>query len=182
MTILNAANLLSFYRPFAAILCVYTLSAEHWLYAAAIYLAALLTDLADGIIARKLGTDSPLGGLIDHTCDAVFVVILLAAWSANGLMTPLLPFLVALAFLQYVLDSKALSGQRLKPSRLGRWNGIAYFGLAGIPIGGQLLGIDEMLAGWISWAAWLLVLSTVLSMLDRGQILYRTRAGNQVRD
>ena len=180
--IFTAANLLSFYRPVAAVLCAYTISTEHWLYAAAIYLAALLTDIADGIIARKLGTDSPLGGLIDHACDALFAVILLAAWSGSGLMTPLLPLLVALAFLQYVLDSKALSGQPLKPSRLGRWNGIAYFGLAGIPIGGHLLGIDALLAaGWISWAAWLLVLTTVLSMLDRALILYRTRGGNSPR-
>ena len=43
-------------------------------------------------------------------------------------MAPLvLPGLVAAAFVQYTLDSRALAGQRLRASALGRWNGIAYF-------------------------------------------------------
>lgn len=51
----------------------------------------------------------------------------LAALVARGEVPWPLPGLVALAFVQYVIDSRADRGARLRASVLGRWNGIAYF-------------------------------------------------------
>jgi len=178
---LTAANLLSMYRPVAALLCVYTISADAWFYAALIYVTAIITDLADGIIARKLNEATPLGGLIDHSCDALFVVFMLGFWASQGLLTFILPLLIIFAFTQYVLDSQALAGQSLRTNHLGRWNGIAYFALAGIPIGIHLLALPGILLDAISWLAWLLVVSTCLSILDRAHTLYGVKRSQTIK-
>jgi phosphatidylglycerophosphate synthase len=172
---LTAANLLSLYRPVAALLCAYTITADAWFYAALIYLTAVVTDLADGSIARRLNQATPLGGLIDHSSDALFVVFMLGFWASQGLIPFALPLLIIFAFTQYVLDSKVLAGQSLRTNHLGRWNGIAYFALAGIPIGINWLGLPAILLDAIPWLAWLLVISTCLSILDRAQTLYRMK-------
>ena len=59
---------------------------------------------------------------------------------------------------------------------LGRWNGIAYFVLLGIPVVRDGLGI-----GWpgdvlVLALGWALVASTLASMLDRAVALARARA------
>ena len=53
--------------------------------------------------------------------------------AASAIPAPL-PLLVAAAFLQYVLDSRALAGSTLQASMLGRGNGICYFILTGLAI------------------------------------------------
>jgi phosphatidylglycerophosphate synthase len=138
-----------------------------WPLAALLFALAVATDLADGALARRLGQASPLGGLLDHATDACFVAITLAALAAAGLVPWPLPVLVPLAFLQYALDSRALAGRPLRASRLGRWNGIAYFVIAGGVLLDRLTGVDW--AGADLWRAlgWVLVASTLLSMLDR---------------
>ena len=85
--------------------------------------------------------------------------------------------LIAVAFLQYVLDSRALSASGLFPSRLGRWNGIAYYVIAAIPI-----VRDALALGWpgqtlLSTLAYALIASTIASMLDRLRLLAARRAG-----
>ncbi|MEJ2130507.1 MAG: hypothetical protein P8Y95_02525, partial [Gammaproteobacteria bacterium] len=86
-----------------------------------------------------------------------------------------LPVLVLVSFAQYVLDSRALAGQPLRASPLGRWNGIGYFVVAGAAIVRYALDLPWPPAQWILAAGWLLVVSTVLSMADRGYALLRAR-------
>jgi hypothetical protein len=88
----------------------------------------------------------------------------------GGYVTPWLAPLVVFAFLQYVLDSRFLHRQKqLRMSKLGRWNGVFYFvpslvcALAML-LPDSLAGITRTAAYWIAWA---LVLSTLLSILDR---------------
>lgn len=136
-----------------------------WPGAALAFTLAVLSDLADGPLARRRGVASPLGGLLDHGADATCVVTILAAFAWIGAIPWLLPPLVAAAFVQYALDSGAQDGHALRASFLGRWNGIGYFVLAG-----ALVGTSWMVPGWLAplrVLAWLLTLSTVASMLDR---------------
>jgi len=128
---------------------------------------AVATDFADGWIARARGETSPLGGLLDHAVDATLCVLGLAALAAQGVVPWPLPPLVAAAFLQYVLDSSSHRGRPLVASRLGRWNGIAYWVLVATPIMRDALGWSFPPAAlvWIFGVA--LCVSTVASMLDR---------------
>jgi phosphatidylglycerophosphate synthase len=167
------ANGLSAIRLVAALPCAWAIVEAQWGIAACLFIAAVMTDFADGYVARRFGMESALGGLIDHSIDAFFVTVSLGAFVIRDAMPMILPLLVAVSFIQYVLDSKALTGRSLRSSFLGRWNGIAYYGLAGIPIGLALLGIDLISTGVIMAAGWILVASTIVSMLDRGQALVR---------
>lgn len=132
-----------------------------------LFILAVVTDLLDGRVARGRGEASPLGGVLDHATDASFVTAGLGALSSTGVVTPLLPLLVALAFAQYLVDSRAHRGKALRASRLGRWNGVAYYVLLGVPVVRDALGL-----GWpgtllVSALAWALVATTLVSMTDR---------------
>jgi CDP-diacylglycerol--glycerol-3-phosphate 3-phosphatidyltransferase len=137
---------------------------------------AVATDLADGPVARRYGEASPLGGLLDHAIDATFCTAGLVAHAAAGAVPWPLPILVVAAFAQYTLDSRSLAGRPLRASRLGRWNGIAYFVAVAVPIMRDTLGWSWPGASLVWWLAAGLVVTTILSMIDRAAALIRTRA------
>lgn len=163
------ANLLSILRLLLATPLAVMIVAGGWTFgaiAATLFCVAIATDVADGRLARKRGTESALGRVLDHGADFVFVNSGLAAAAASGALTWLLPALVAIAFAQYVVDSYWLHRAReLRMSALGRWNGILYF----VPLGGAILcelGLG-FVAGPTRWVAWALVVSTLASIADR---------------
>ena len=47
---------------------------------------------------------------------------------------------MVLAFVQYAVDSRVQESRPLRASSLGRWNGIAYFVLLGVPVLRDALG------------------------------------------
>lgn len=144
-----------------------------WLAAVLVGLA-IASDLLDGRLARRLGTASGYGRILDHGSDFVFVTTGLAAAATRGALTPLLPALIVIAFTQYVLDSWLGHGQRgLRMSTLGRWNGVLYF----VPLVGDIvvrLGLAGA-AGLVAAIAWVLVATTLASMLDRLRALRQRR-------
>lgn len=91
----------------------------------------------------------------------------LAALVARGEVPWPLPGLVALAFVQYVIDSRADRGARLRASVLGRWNGIAYFVPVAAVAGRDALSLAWPPIPWLRTLGWLLVATTLASMLDR---------------
>ncbi len=169
------ANALTTLRLFAAPVCAYLIFEARDVEAVAVYALAIATDFADGPLARRRGESSPAGGLFDHGTDATFVVLGIAALCCRGLAPVVLPPMIALAFIQYALDSKVLAGQELRTSFLGRWNGIFYYVVLGTPIIRNLLGWswpgDDLVRGF----GWLLVVSTGISMGDRLLALARVR-------
>ena len=174
-TWLTWANGLTLLRLIAIGPTAWAILSGNWLLAAALFVLAAISDLADGPVARRFNHASPFGGLFDHGTDALFVSTTLGALAAAGYLNPYLPVLVALAFIQYMFDSKALAGAELRTSILGRNNGIAYFVMVGIPVIREALGLQWPPLSWISVLAWLLVLSTAASMLDRAITLIRQR-------
>jgi hypothetical protein len=88
-----------------------------------------------------------------------------------------LPPLAITSFVQYVWDSKALSGAPLRASVLGRWNGIGYYVVVGTVVIRQALELTWPGQFVLSLVAWALVVSTVVSMCDRAYALWRIRNG-----
>ena len=172
---LTAANLLTLLRLFAAPLSALAVWRGASVAAGALFWGAVASDFADGRIARRRGEASSLGGLLDHATDATFVSLGLFALALRGVLSPLLPLLVALAFVQYAGDSRALRGRPLRTSRLGRWNGIAYFVLLGTPITRDLLGLARPSDVLVSAGGWALVVTTLASMIDRAHALIALR-------
>lgn len=167
------ANLLTAIRLLSIAPMTWAIVQDQWLIAAVLFIAAVATDLLDGTVARRLNQTSPAGGLFDHTTDALFVSFSLGALAWIGLVNPWLPMLVALAFIQYMFDSKALAGAELRTSFLGRNNGIAYFVAVGIPVIREALGWTWPPDLWVSAFAWLLVATTLASMIDRALALLK---------
>ena len=146
---------------------ILTVSQQLWLLSGAVFLLAVASDLLDGALARRLDQVSKIGGLIDHAADATFVTVTITCLALQQERSLLLPMLIILAFTQYVIDSRAHRGQRLIASRLGRYNGIGYFLLAGA------LLLDEVVTSSPIWGValmltyWALFTTTLLSILDR---------------
>jgi len=167
------ANLLTSIRALVIAPTVYCIVEHYWFAAAALFSAAVVTDFLDGQLARRLHQTSAFGGLFDHATDALFVSLGCWAIAQLGMINTLLPWLIPVAFLQYVLDSKALAGVALRMSAIGKSNGVAYYAILGTAIGSELLPWHWPVEP-IRWAAWALVDTTILSMLDRGLTLWRT--------
>ncbi len=134
----------------------------------ALFCFAVITDAIDGPIARKSGNASPLGGKLDHGADAIYVTLCLTALAYKGFISWALPPLVIIAFLQYLFDSNALKKQKpLRSSQLGRYNGIAYFVLVGIPLVQTTLSLSVFTPISLQVLSWLLIATTIISMLRR---------------
>ena len=178
--LLTAANGVSAARLIAAPFSLAAVLGGQWTLAAGIFVGAVVSDFLDGIVARRRGTVSALGGVLDHTADAVFVTLTLwgiaysEAQVRSDAVPGILPLFIALAFLQYLLDSKALAGQALRTSVLGRLNGIAYFVLTGVVVIRNALGADWLPDEAIYWACLAVLVSTLISMFDRLRTLMKT--------
>ncbi len=169
------ANLLTAIRLILIVPSCWLIVGGHWLGAAALFTIAAVSDYYDGKIARRLAQTSTQGGLFDHATDALYVTAGCWALAHVGLINPILPWLIPAAFIQYMLDSKALAGHNLRMSTLGRYNGVAYFVIIGTGIGLRLLGWDLLLPV-LAVAGWLLAATTVASMLDRAVTLAKSRS------
>ena len=143
--------------------------------ASAVFWLAVATDFADGWVARRFDEATPLGGAVDHAVDAAFVATGAFALACTGALPMLLAPLIVLAFLQYALDSRVLSERGLRPSALGRWNGIAYYVIVAVPIMRETLGLAWPPPGLVTALGWALVATTLLSMAERLRWLLAAR-------
>jgi len=165
--ILTLPNLLSLSRVGLAIIMAWSVYHSSWYVAVTILWTAIFTDILDGHLARKKNLTSAIGGLMDHGSDAFFVTFTIAALTHHEWAPAALVLVIPAAFIQYMLDSKALAGQPLKASLLGRYNGISYFVFAGFPVMQLTLGITLIPFSWFVWIGWGLVVTSVISMVDR---------------
>jgi phosphatidylglycerophosphate synthase len=169
------ANLLTAIRLLAIAPSVWAISTGRWGIAGTLFALAVVTDLLDGPLARRYHHASAMGGLFDHATDALFVSLNLAALALVGLLNPWLSGLVALAFIQYMFDSRVIAGAALKTSFLGKNNGIAYYVAVGIPVIREALEFQWPADQWIALLGWLLVATTLTSMTDRAIAYSKSR-------
>ena len=173
--LLTWSNALTTTRLVAAPFFLCALAQEAVVASALIFWAAVATDVADGRVARARGETSNLGGLLDHATDASFVALGLQALAMQGAVPAALPVLVVAAFVQYMLDSKSLTGRALRASWLGRWNGILYFVPLGVVVTRDLVGLGWPSDAVVHGLGLALVATTLVSMVDRAWTLIQTR-------
>jgi phosphatidylglycerophosphate synthase len=95
-----------------------------------IALAAALSDIADGPLARQMCCADRLGRWLDNIADIVFVLTALLCEARAGAIPTYIPILIAASFAQYAIDSIFLSGDSVPVrSRIGHWGGIINYGL-----------------------------------------------------
>jgi phosphatidylglycerophosphate synthase len=168
------ANWLTGLRLALAPVLVGAILAEAPWAAALVFGVAVATDVADGRIARRRAEASPLGGVLDHAVDAIFVTAGTAALASQGALPRLLPVLIAAAFVQYALASRTPVGG-LRGSRLGRWNGIAYYVAVALPLVRDAAGLGWPAPALVRALGWLLVATTLVSMAGRLRLALRSR-------
>jgi phosphatidylglycerophosphate synthase len=166
-TWLTRANGLSLLRLLVAPALAVAVADGAAVAAAALFWLAVATDVADGRVARRMGEVTPYGRHLDHAADATFVTAGTAALAWTGALPVALPPLIAVAFLQYAFDSRSLAFRGLRPSRLGHWNGVAYYVIVAVPVMRDALGLAWPGAALVQAFGWLLVASTLVSMTDR---------------
>ena len=171
---LTLANAASACRLALAPASVYAVFAGRWMLVAAFFVVAVASDFLDGFLARRRGAVSALGGVLDHAADAIYVAATLWAIAYAeaqlrvDVVPGILPWFIVLAFLQYLLDSHPLAGKPLRASWLGRSNGVAYFVLVGTVVFRNALELHWLLPDEaVYWAGLMILLSTLISMLDR---------------
>jgi phosphatidylglycerophosphate synthase len=126
----QAANLLSATRIALAIIWLAAFAGG--LKGAAIFgsiaIAAAISDLLDGRVARRMETVGAFGKWFDSVADIVFILTALGCEVSAGAIRIYIPILIALSFSQYAIDSMLLSGAPIK-SRLGHFGGVINFGI-----------------------------------------------------
>ena len=141
-------------------------------FALIVWVVALATDFADGPVARRRGTVTPLSGTFDHTSDFLFVTSGIFAGAYLGAFPWILPVLITAAFAQYVIDSYWIHRQsKLRGSKLGRYNGMLYFAPTCMNIVIRLGA--RFLQPVLTIFVWVLVLSTLASMGQRFMMFRR---------
>ena len=160
-------NLLSLSRLLLSFVSAYAILTTSWILAASVFVIAVVSDFVDGILARLLHAESRIGNLLDHGSDALFVVCSVGALSVLGIIPWLLAPLIAIAFIQYVVDSRILNKHSLQPSLLGKVNGVSYFIVIGIAVSQQALSLNFPPLVLATWGGYALIVTTIASMIDR---------------
>lgn len=139
----------------------------------------IASDLLDGFVARRRREVTPFGTLLDHGADALFVSVLAAVGAHLGLLPAALAPVIALAFLQYAFDSRILGQRTLRPSSLGRINGIAYYFIVAAAIVVHIhLQTNPVARTVVMTGGWLLVVSSVASIAERAWHLVHAAPGS----
>lgn len=112
-----------------------------------LFLAAALTDLADGFVAKRWAGPSPIGAALDPVADKLLVGCLLLALVQTGLVPA---WLVALVVLRdsmlvagAVLLRRRLRSMRIEPLVIGKLSTFLQLVLLGCVLG-QQAGIAEV--------------------------------------
>jgi phosphatidylglycerophosphate synthase len=98
--------------------------------------AGALTDLLDGVVARRAPRSSRHGALLDGVADVALVLAATIAAAARGLVPIAVPVAVVTAFTAYafaaVRGGPTEAGWRRARTRLGHAAGVLNYGLAGL--------------------------------------------------
>ena len=142
---------------------------NHAYWATAVFVVAMATDQIDGWLARRRGTSSPLGKLLDPVADKVLILAALVMLIGEGVAPA---WMVALIVVREILVSglrlaAVERGVVLGARDLGRWKTWAQ------AVGATIAGLAAA-GSWsedIAWWALLLALAaTWISGLDYARV------------
>jgi phosphatidylglycerophosphate synthase len=115
---------------------------------------AALSDYVDGPLARRTGTASLRGALLDTSADVAFVLGGLGMAAALGLVSWIVPASIGLSVGAYMAASArpGPAGRRLARSRLGHAAGVLNYSCLGL-VSGAVAWPAPAWSPWLSAAA-----------------------------
>ncbi|MCX6649654.1 MAG: CDP-alcohol phosphatidyltransferase family protein [Candidatus Bathyarchaeota archaeon] len=106
-----------------------------------VFLVACATDLLDGMVARRLGSETRLGSKLDALADFLLVATVSSFLTLEGLLSPIFVALIVFAFTQFLVAKP-----RKGADPLGKHIGTILFVVLGV-----ILAVP---AGWVAlWSS-----------------------------
>jgi len=163
-------NLISLSRVFLAVAFVADHDANQRMI---IVLAAAITDMLDGWLARKAGLTSRFGALIDPFADRVFALVAVATFVYEGSLTTVQYFIMIFRDLMTAIGFLvAKSVSWLKPVEFrARWSGKAVTALQMVTFAAVLKFPD-----YVSPLIWAVGALSLFSVIDYTWALWKARA------
>ena len=150
VTAQNAANLLTLARLFCVPPIVLLTTAGRYHDAAALFLLAALTDLADGYVAKRFSGVTPLGAVLDPVADKLLMASVFLTLVLEGHLPVWIVLLVIGRDLLIVLGTVGLRlfvGRfRVEPLLIGKLS--TFFQIV---LGGAVLAELSVLPGIATW-------------------------------
>jgi CDP-diacylglycerol--glycerol-3-phosphate 3-phosphatidyltransferase len=84
--IFTPSNLISIMRAMFVLPAIFCIMAQLYFLVAAIFIAAVITDLLDGLIARKTNTVTEIGKIVDPLADKIFIGLVVITMAAYDLI------------------------------------------------------------------------------------------------
>ena len=126
-----------------------------------------LTDIFDGMLARRLGIVSEWGAMLDPYADSISRLIIYWAFACTGLVIPLVP--MAMAFRDVTVAYSRIILTRYNTSVSAKWSGKIKAGFQGI-------GAYVILLGPVYWpytgkwtitvVSWIIIIVTLGSLIE----------------
>lgn len=117
-------SLITIVRIVLAPFLFFTLLNDLFFYSLAIFVVALISDAADGYLARKYSCTSSIGGYLDITADFILVLAGFTAFVLNGVYPFWVLIIIIFMFLQFLITSKF---QILIYDPVGKYYGLFLF-------------------------------------------------------
>ena len=141
---MNAANIISLARLLSVPLTVWLILSGEWVAAFIWFAAAGLSDAVDGVLAKRFGMATELGGFLDPLADKALLVSIYVALGAQGHLPNWLVILVVsrdVLIVGGVLLSFAMAFDlAIRPLFISKANTVAQIALAAVVLG-DLAGV-----------------------------------------
>jgi len=152
--------------------------------ALACYVAAGLTDAADGMVARRMGQHTKLGAVLDPLADKMLAFAAFVALTVVGVLPLWLTLSVIFRDLVIIGGSIALymagSRDRPRPSILGKLTTLAQFVLVTSALVGLFLGRDFAFLDWLVYFTFAVVVASGVQYVMMGMKINSKLSGGEM--
>jgi len=131
-----------------------------------LFLFSIGTDIVDGYISRKIGSNSKFGANLDTTVDFLFINAMYLTFILKGIYPALLLLLIIIMFVQFTLTNHYLRKTIYDP--IGKYYGSLLFGGIGLTLLFQVQTMYNIVVLGI-------IISTVAAILSRLAYFAKTK-------
>lgn len=144
------ANLLTLLRSLIVPLIVVSVLRGHVVLAGVLFAVGGVSDIFDGVAARRLGQVTKMGTVMDHLVDVVFAGATFFSLVAVGLLSPWIGLLVAIRYGLVLIGGTCLcvfnGPVKIKPTTFGKFSGTILYLMILAQIGTSTYGTPELSA------------------------------------
>ena len=157
MTFANQLTLVRLMAVVPVMAALYIQFPGHRAIATGLYVAAILTDYLDGILARRSKEVTAFGKLMDSVADKALIASLFFALVAEGSLASWMAVIM-------VVREFAVTGLRMVALEAGEVIAANSWGKAKMV--SQSLGVLVLLLGYVEVGYWVMLCATVLTLLS----------------